>query len=134
MDTRHGVYLPDYENQCTRVNATANGIVISGQFSGCTFARCTAGGNEFAGHIYVSTATPGNDPLVQARSFEQACGAPANSAVGFSTVGRVLAPAVRGYVIGTLVADTWQWNWMTVQLDGTVAMCETLTPADWVAL
>jgi hypothetical protein len=134
MADRDGVYLPDYVNQCTRVNATANGIVISGKFTGCTFARCTAGGNEFTGHIYVSAATPDNDPVAQARSFEQACGAPANSAVGFPTVGHISAPAGHGYIIGTLVTGAWQWDWMTVQPDGTVVGCVTLAPANWVPL
>jgi hypothetical protein len=37
----HGVYLPDVVNQGTRVNTgLANGIVIRGRFSGCTFALC----------------------------------------------------------------------------------------------
>jgi hypothetical protein len=135
MADLHGVYLPDFLNQCTLVNASAHGIIFSGRFSGCTFARCTVDGAEFVGHIYVNTDIPGNDPVAQARSFERESGAMVNSAVGFSTVARVLPPAAYGYVVGTFTGGTWQWNWMTVQADGSsVVTCVTIAPTDWVSL
>lgn len=137
MGGHDGVYLPDCPNQCPRVDATAqaNGIVISGQFTGCTFARCqTAGGNLVAGHVYVNGALPGNNPVAQARAFEVGAGAPANTAMGFPTIGQVMAPANRGYTIGTLVAGVWQWDWLTVDANNTVVTHLVLGPAHWVAL
>lgn len=136
MPDRHGVYLPDFVNQCTRVNASANGIIFSGRFTGCTFVRCTTtGGDEYVGHIYVKASEDQNNPVAQARSFELECGAVVNSAVGFSTVGRINQSAAHGYVVGTLTGSTWQWNWMTVQADGSsVVTCVAIAPADWVLL
>ena len=50
----HGVYLPDVVNQCTTVNATANanGIIVGGQFTGCTFGKCVSA----AGDTHVGTS------------------------------------------------------------------------------
>ena len=115
----NGVYLPDAVNECTRVDATnSDGIVISGRFSGCTFALCTDGaGVLWAGHVYVDASIVGNNPTNQARAFETACGAVANSAIGFQTAGQVqvVHGGAHGLVIGTDVGG-WQWNW--VVLDG----------------
>jgi hypothetical protein len=115
---KDGVYLPDAENECTRVNATTSsgGIVISGRFTGCTFAKCVQGGNTWVGHVYVNAAAAGNDPAAQARAFENGCGAAANTARGYQTAGRValVAGGLYGLVIGTFVGAAWQWKWVVL--------------------
>jgi hypothetical protein len=142
MDVKHGVYLPDFQNQCTWTNASANHnqIIFSGRFSGCTFARCLGAGNQFVGHIYVSSGADGNDPAAQARNFVTVCGGQPGTAIGFRTINRVEAPASYGYVVGTCIGNQWQWNWMTVARPPSndpyeyVVACRTINPDEWVAL
>ena len=133
----HGVYLPDSPNECTVVNATmnANGIVISGQFTGCSFVQSTHGGQMTVGHVFVGAAPVGaaaNNPALQVSRFKTACGvaAPApldGTAEGFPTVGQVVGAANRGYVIGTFVGG-WQWNWLQVSAANTVTACDVIAP------
>ena len=135
----HGVFLPDAVNQCTTVDASANanGIVVSGPFTGCTFAKCInpANAHLIVGHIYVNGAIAGNNPATQAVALKAAAGQlPAGPAQGFQTAGRVAAPAISGYVIGTLVGGIWQWDWLTINVNDGVVARQTLGPADWVAL
>jgi hypothetical protein len=74
-----------------------------------------------------------NNPATQARNFEIACAAVANSATGFHANGAVLAGAeARGYVIGTLFGGVWQWNWLTTWAADVVINCGIVAP--WVAL
>lgn len=132
---RHAVFVKDHSNQSLHADANLSPIVISGRFSGCTFARCVgANGHTYVAHIFVDAALAGNDPATQARNFEAACGAAANTAVGFATIGRVAAPAMRGYVIGTYHGAAWQWTWLTADINGFVSTCTTIGAADWVAL
>jgi hypothetical protein len=129
------LFVKDHPNQSLHANASQFPIVISGRFSGCTFARCVgANGHLYIAHIFVDGGLAGNNPAAQARAFETAVGAAANSAVGFTTAGRVMAPAMRGYVFGTFDGANWQWNWLTADTNGNVVSCQALGPADWVAL
>ena len=132
---RDALYVKDHVNQALHADASQSPIVISGRFSGCTFARCVGGnGHTWVAHIFVDGNDPTNDPTAQARAFETAAGAVANSAVGFTTVGRVQPPAMRGYVIGTHHGVVWQWNWVELTLNGVVTVNQLLGPADWVVL
>lgn len=136
MANRDGVYLPDYENQCTWVDATqnSNGIIISGRFSGCTFARCISRtGHSHFGHIYVNSQTAGNNPMNQARAFENACNSFENTASGFKTTGRVRAHASYGYVIGTF-SVAWQLNWLTIDMSGCVVESSIIQPGQLLPL
>jgi len=137
-----GVFLPDAVNQCTVVDATAhaNGIVVSGPFNGCTFAKClTTAGNLMVGHIFRDAAVASNNPAVQATAFRAAAGiGPAAAVDGFPTLGIVAPPAYQGYIIGTFAAGAWQWDWLTLGANPNgsrkVVTRQTLGPADWVAL
>jgi len=139
----HGVFLPDVANQCTVVDATAhaNGIVISGPFNGCTFGKCVNGaGNQIVGHIFVDANLAGNNPATQATALKAAAGlGPGGAAEGFATLGLVAPPAQVGYVFGTFHGGAWQWNWLTMSVQGlnnkrSVVTRQTLGPGDWAAL
>jgi hypothetical protein len=132
---RDAIYVKDHVNQCLHADATLSPIVISGRFSGCTFARCVGAlGHTYVAHIFVDANDGNNDPAAQARAFEIAAGAAPNTAVGFQTAGVVQAPSNRGYVIGTFHGGAWQWNWITCMNDGTVMVNQILGAPDWVAL
>ena len=129
------LFVRDHPNQSLHADASLFPIVISGRFSGCTFARCVgANGHVYIAHLFVDANLAGNNPAAQARAFETAVGAAPNSAVGFRTVGQVTAPAMRGYVFGTFDGANWQWHWLTADANGTVVSCRALGGGDWVAL
>lgn len=133
-NAKNGVYVPDIENQCTWVNATtkSEGIVMSGQFSGCTFVKCQVEDQVYIGHVYVKRELQGNDPSAQARAFERAIGAQPNSAVGFETIGQVGGGAGGGFVIGTSGGGGWTWTWLTMNNAlKAVAEARRLTPASF---
>jgi hypothetical protein len=140
MTLKHGVYLPDVVNQCSRVNATQHGIVISGQFTGCRFVQCVdAAGQVHVGHVYADSRTPNNLPVAQVQAFKAAVGAVYHRAYGFLTRDRVQAPASGGYVIGTLVGGVWNWHWVTVSRptvgDARVETCVDITASHhWTSL
>jgi hypothetical protein len=134
---QHGVFVPYIALGCPSVDLTEEGarIAISGPFTGCTFARADADGNEVVGHVYVDTNLDDNDPELQARNLERFSGSyQIGSAMGFATAGRVLAPAHEGYVFGVSVGQAWEWFWLTLTPAGTVNSCVLIPEADWVVL
>jgi hypothetical protein len=140
MTAKNAVYLPDLENQCPRVNATAHNIVISGQFTGCRFIKCTDGAGQLhVGHIYANLNTPNNLPVAQAQAFKAAVGAVGHHSDGFLTRDRVQPPATSGYVFGTFHLGVWHWHWLTVRRprvgNAIVHQCIDITGANhWVPL
>ncbi len=132
-----GVYLPDKLNQCTWINATqdSHSIVISGQFSGCTFALCTGkNNNTYAAHIFNSR--PITNQNLEAANFRTDCGegGTASLVAGFKTEKRVQGTAAFGYVIGTFVGG-WKWKWVTMsnaqKNKQTILSCEDIVVKDW---
>jgi hypothetical protein len=132
MAFRHGAYLPDVVNQCSRVNASQHGIVISGRFTGCRFIKAVdAAFEQHVGHVYADSSTPHNLPVAQAQAFKAAVGAIGHHSDGFLTRDRVQPPATAGYVFGTLVLGVWHWHWLTVSSvmigDASVVECTEIT-------
>jgi hypothetical protein len=133
-----GWFLPDLQNQCTRLDASNSpGIVMSGWFTGCTFARCVGNQNHlWIGHIYVDSHLPNNNPTLQARNFETDCGAPANSATGFKTHGLLDRDRneARSLIIGTYVGASWDWHFVILDGNNHVKSARRLDNNDFVAL
>lgn len=119
-------------------------IVISGRFTGCTFARCSGkNGHLFVAHIYNQRKKTKDkdekfsDQNIEAENFKADCGGggPASVVTGFRTEKRLNKKNMYfGYVIGTwLVKDGWKWKWVTIAPDvKTIVTCEDITDKEWV--
>ena len=132
---KDAIFIGDFTNQSLHAEADVAEIVISGRFSGCTFAKAIgANGRTYVAHIFVNKHDVGNNPLAQADAFQAAVGAAPGSVLGFKTAGVVEPPSDRGYVIGTKAGHEWQWSWVTCNANRIVMTCRALTDADWVQL
>jgi hypothetical protein len=132
----HALFIPDRINTCPYVYDPPKPIVISGRFTGCTFARCGGTGMKpiAFGHIYVDSHIPHNNPATQARNFEIACGSLPYSAVGFSTIGQVTLTAMYGYVIAVNVG-WWRYYWVSYDpVNSMVVTCRLIGDHEWHAL
>jgi len=130
----NGVYIPAMENRCTYYNVSLDyDIVVSGRFTGCTFAICHTPTGIAVAHIFVDSKNKDNNPNDQITALE----AITNGTVlnTFSTQGTLdeKAGEAEGFVFGTRDAGTWNWHWVTKTSGepGTVITCRQITKKEW---
>jgi hypothetical protein len=129
-----GVYIPAIGNTCTYFVLSANyDIVVSGRFTGCSFAICNAQAGTAVAHVYVDTSDNTNDPDAQITALETATnGTVLNT---FATEGHLIAAAgeAEGFVFGTREAGTWKWHWVTkpAMNPGQVVTCRKIENEEW---
>jgi hypothetical protein len=141
-DPYDGVFLPYSAGVCPRVDLTraATNIVVSAWFSGCTFVKCTSrlpvpptfgqaaqnidNQSAVVAHNYSQGREDDENYDRRLSNVRDVCNAafldvfetsPARRAA-FDKANLFSAAATDGMVIGTLVNNQWQWDWLTSEI------------------